>query len=427
MKDHEARGSSADACVVPRPGVVLCCLVVVGFGRMVAADPLDEYVQACEAPAAVGGWAASEATCSAFADRLSALTDPAPETRLALFRAEAWLGHYPDSVERCNEIRTLAAEHDLAERPGVLFDLALCSYWPMPSGRRPADENLISGLQATLALAPDHEDALDLLVYKIRALGYGYGVDAAALTAYATTLYEITGRLSAAEAVFAAALDANDPGQAEAIRERVRRDLNLDALDYGPEHRRDSLQRSCGDESLFYLDLEGPCLDALRSLARSAADAGEAIPDDVLDRMGDVLGRLQVPHNEGFRYKPWKTGPKTGAVAGLKAVLGALPEPLRSSEHYRVYARTAADWADRIGPLRRAVDLDSGNFTAQCDLANALAWTGERDEARSFYMHIKDAATAAMPCDFESALLSLDEVDRQDEMRLRVSPTGVEE
>ena len=410
--------------------VFLNCLLVAGIAHMADAsdDPLEDYLRACEAASVVGGVVGPEVTCSALVERLSALTAPAPEARLALVKARAWLGHYPDEVDYCNAVRSLA--EDLADSPDVLYTLAICSYWPMPSGPfgiRRGNESLISGLQATLALAPDHEDALDFLVYKIRALGYGYGVDAAALTAYATTLYEITGRLSAAEAVFAAALDANDPGQAEAIRERVRRDLNLDALDYGPEHRRDSLQRSCGDESLFYLDLEGPCLDALRSLARSAADAGEAIPDDVLDRMGDVLGRLQVPHVEGFRYKPWKTGPKTGAVAGLKAVLGALPEPLRSSEHYRVYARTAADWADRIGPLRRAVDLDSGNFTAQCDLANALAWTGERDEARSFYMHIKDAATAAMPCDFESALLSLDEVDRQDEMRLRVSPAGVEE
>ncbi len=395
-----------------RYGLFLCCLLLVaaaGVGRMAAAadDPLEDYVRACETPAVVGGWAASEATCSALAERLSALRYPAPESRLALFKAKAWLGHYSDSTEqRCNEFRAVAEGDHFADRPDVLFELALCSLWPMPSGPdgvRRGQENLVAGLQAALVLAPDHEDALDLLVYKVRALGYGYGVDAAALAGYAATLYETTGSLEAAVAVYEAALDAGDPETAEAVRGRVRRDLELDALDYGAGRvRQESLTLACSDR-LFDLGLEDACFSALEMLAETYADHGEALPLDVLGHVvaTSAMLRLQLATDRAQRGK-----------ARLRAVLDAHPEPFRSSEHYRAYAATASSWGNRIEALRRAVELDGGNLKARCELAGALALTGAGGEAWSIYAGLA-SADERPPCEAVEALQEMELLEQR--------------
>ena len=390
-----------------RYGVFLCCLLVAGVGRMATAadlvtaadnDPLENYVQACEAPTG------SEAACSALVERLSALTDPAPGERLALFRARSWLAHYPDSVDYCNEVRALA--EDLEDRPDVLYEFAVCSYWPMPSGPdgvRRGHENLISGLQATLALAPVHEDALDLLVYKVRALGYGYGVDAAALAGYAATLYETTGSLEAAVAVYEAALDAGDPETAEAVRGRVRRDLELDALDYGAGRvRQESLTLACSDR-LFDLGLEDACFSALEMLAETYADHGEALPLDVLGHVvaTSAMLRFQLATDRAQRGK-----------ARLRAVLDAHPEPFRSSEHYRAYAATASSWGNRIEALRRAVELDGGNLKARCELAGALALTGAGGEAWSIYAGLASADDRP-PCEAVEALQEMELLEQR--------------
>ncbi|MCY3841474.1 MAG: hypothetical protein OXH09_23000, partial [Gammaproteobacteria bacterium] len=336
-------------------------------------------------------------------------------------KARVWLGDLTNAPYRtyCDGVRAIIEY--LPDHPDVLVDAVAC--FDLKQRRYP--EQAASLLARALEVDPGHRGALEMLARKVWIKGDDLGVDAATLDRHRRTLYEIAeddnGKIAAAGYIHAAAVGRSDPNAAAAIREKVRRDLAFDTLDYDTEHRADSLQRTCGDDRLYDLDLEALCLDALVSLARSAADAGDAIPDNVLDRIGDVLDRLRVPHAVGgFRYRSWRTGPKTGAVARLKAVLDAHPEPLRSSEHYRAHARTAADWAARIGALRRAVDLDSGNFAAQCDLADALAWTGERDEARSFYKNVDEATVP--PCDFESALVTLDELDRQDEMLLRVTP-----
>lgn len=364
------------------------------------ADPLADYVQACEA------WNSRDAarpTCSALVERLSGLASPKPAERLALFKARVWLGDFPNASygTYCDGVRAIADY--LPDHPEVLFNAALCE------GPRRAERSAALVLRA-LEVDPEYTEALDFLAGLVWRRDEDLGVDAATLAQHRRTLYEVAegdnGKIDAAVYIYAAAVDGGDPNAATAIREKVRRDLAFDALDYGPEHRADSLQRTCGDERLFYLDLERLCIDAIGMLSGDAAAVGESIPDDVLSHIGDAF--------DLFHYRKWKTGPKTGAVARLKAVLDALPEPLRSSEHYRVYARTTRDWADRVGPLRRAVDLDSGNFAAHCDLADALALTGELDEAWSLYMQIKHGATTSVPCNFEGALLSLDQLNRQD-------------
>ena len=68
-----------------------------------------------------------------------------------------------------------------------------------------------------------------------------------------------------------------------------------DALAYDPAHRVASLERAC-DTWMFDLDLEERlCLPALEALAADSLSQGEAIPDEVLLRMGfppDKLYRL---------------------------------------------------------------------------------------------------------------------------------------
>ena len=290
----------------------------------------------------------------------------------------------------------------------------------MPSGsaaRRRADESLISGLKATLEVAADHERGLDFMVHKVRAIGYGYGVDAAALAEYATTLYGITGDLGAAEAVHEAALDDGDPVRAEGIRARVRRDLGLDALDYGPQQRGDSLALACSD-GLFRLGLEDFCLAALETLAATAADRGEIIPSDVLGHVGDAFGLLRSQalragskqRNERELLGDRLVGVReTKLEARLRAVLDAHPEPLRSSEHYRARAAGAQSWGRRIETLRRSAGIDGGNLEARCELAHALAVTGSLGEARTLYADL--ALADDQPCAAEAALQDIGHAD----------------
>lgn len=156
--------------------------------------------------------------------------------------------------------------------------------------------------------------------------------------------------------------------RAKAIRVRVRRDLGLAVLDYGPQRREDSLALACSD-GLFRLGLEDFCLSALETLAATAANNGEIIPPDVLGHVGDAfrLLRLQAllagskEHNErellGDRLvgvREMKQGER------LRSILDGYPEPLRSSEHYRAFAAGAPSW----GGASRRCGGSSGSTAA---------------------------------------------------------------
>ena len=342
------------------------------------------------------------------------------------------VGRAAADTEYCDEVRArAAAEVGGADRPDLLYELALCSYWPMPygaDGRRRADESLISGLKHTLTLAPDHEPALDFMVHKVRQIGYGHGVAAYELAGYATTLYGITGDLGAAEAVYEAALDGGDLERAEAIRARVRRDLGLYALDYGPQRRGDSLALACSD-GLFRLGLEDFCLSALETLAATAADNGEIIPDDVLGHVGGALRLLRFQAllaGSKERNEREVLGDRLVGVREMKqgerlrSFLDAHPETLRSSEHYRTYAAGAPFWGGRIEALRRAVEIDGGNMKARCELAGALVHTGSLDEARTLYADL--AAADDQPCEAEAALREIEHAKTHEVLRKLLSP-----
>ena len=87
------------------------------------------------------------------------------------------------------------------------------------------------------------------------------------------------------------------------------------------------------------------------------------------------------------------------------------PVPIWSSEHYRVHAKIAHTWAERVASLRRRVDLDYGNLQARCDLAAALVDTGGRDEAAALYLDL--VSTVTPPCSPTDALSMLESQDQK--------------
>ena len=380
------------------------------------ADPLADYVQECEAPyfdrlstvANPGSQeygalseaghsdpqadprSASEVSCSAFIERLEAVADPPPEGRLALLKARAWVGDYQEEAF-CGEVRVIA--EDLPDHPEALYELAQCA--AAASVRVPL-------LQKVLEIEPTHHNALKSVVRffsRDRDDKVDYGIDAETLTRHRHALYEVAKlvdyKIESAGFIYQAAIDAGDRKAGEAVRDRLRRDVGLDALDYGPARRGQSLDRVCS-LLIFDLDLEELCVAAVETLAGEAATAGASIP-------GDVLGHMEYAF-ELLKYRPWMAN--AGAAERVKALLEAHPAPLWTSEHHRVYAMTATVWGDRIASLRRAVDLDYGNLRARCDLAEALVTTGGRTEAAALYL---DLTSDSPPCDPGESLRRLED------------------
>ena len=381
----------------------LACALV--CGTTLVADPVDDYRRACEAPHYdilsvmtypadtrpaddTDAWDAAEKSCAAFIQRTEAIPGAfTDETRLALFLAKEWLGgYYPDEEELCEEIGTIVGR--LPDNADALFEWSYCV--------DDADAR-IALLKKTVEMG--HAGARRSLVTSFKHTGDYHGIRPETLAGHAQGLYQdaandVTDRYVAAWAIYKIALYTGDQAAAGAIQDRLVRDHGLDSLDYSPVHRNESLDRAC-DDWMFGFDLEERlCIPALATLADDAVASGEAIPPGVLQRMADALER--------FEYGTWSTGPKPMGAAKLAAILDAHPEPIRSSEHLRVRAKAHPVWADRIGGLRKAVEADTGNLRARCDLADALAFTGAVDEAASLYRGLMAAERA--PCRAGDAL-----------------------
>lgn len=374
----------------------LLCVLVCGT---LTADPVEEYRRACEAPhfevlsvmthpgdRTPIDWAAAEKPCKAFIDRLKGEPGASSdETRLALYLAKIWLGGYPEKQQRCAEIGKIVER--LPRDADALFEWSWCV---------DDDDDYIALLKRTVEMG--HSEARSSLISSFEYTGNYYGIPPETLARHAEELYEdanyVSEKYKAAQAIYRIALETGDRDAAEAIQKRLIRDHGLDSLDFTPAQRHGSLDRACAVQ-MFVLDLEGDlCVPALEALADDAAARGEAIPPDVLLHMEDAFER--------FERGTWSNGPKPVGAAKLAAILDAHPDPLRSSEHLRVLAKTAAGWDERVGGLRRAVELDPGNLRARCDLADALAFTGALDEAASLYKGLM--AAEHPPCRAGDAL-----------------------
>ena len=394
-----------DLMMNERNAAGLLCAVVVGT---LAADPGEEYRQACEAPhfailaptmsqhpddvdptLADAAWAASEKSCAAFVQRLSAVPEPSSETRFALILAKRWLGGYPDEDELCGEIAEIL--ESLPDNADALLEWAYCI----------DGDAQISLLRRVSDMG--HPEARRQLVSLFEHSGEYFGMPPEILARMANELYEesannVGNRSLAARAIYMLASDAGNREAAKAIQDRLRRDHGLDSLDYTPAHRARNLDRACAVQ-MFDLDLEEElCVPALEALAADALSGGTAIPPDVLRHVERALTYS--------KHGAWVSGPKISAADRLAALLEAHPEPLRSAEHVRVLAVTADVWGDRVDGLRRAVEMDSGNLRARCELADALATTGAVAEAVSLYQGLM--AAEHPPCPAREALTRLD-------------------
>ena len=309
--------------------------------------------------------------------------------RFSLADDALWTADQP-----CDQARA-QAEHS-SDDPDVLLMLGLCA-----RGDRRIERS-VGFLLRGLEIDPKSEDLLTALTWIIREDPSGGGVDAVTLQRHRRTLYEIAenavDKNRALTFMYEAAVATGDRDDAASIRDQARRDLGLDAVDYSPENREDSLRAVC-DDGVFVFDLEDACIAALEMLARAAADAGTAIPDD-------VLGQIQETARKLFQRRKWKSGPKTAAGERLTAILDTHPIAARSSEHYRAYAATQATWRDRIAALRRAVELDIGNRRARCALGGALAQTGAQDDAWEIFAGL--AAEGDRTCNAGQVLLYLE-------------------
>ena len=196
------------------------------------------------------------------------------------------------------------------------------------------------------------------------------------------------GPLYAGRRIYAAAVREGDRAAAEAIQARLRRDLRLDALDYGAENAHASLALACHPSLYVALNLEDVCLSGVEKLAGRFSADGLPLPGHVLkvvDHATDHLRRAACAASKGaslvgrLTIYPGECPPEateTVAVRRLRSVLEHHGGP-RSSEHHRVHAQAFLGDEKRLEGLRAALRADAGNAHARCDLAAALAARGD--------------------------------------------------
>ena len=395
------------------------------WGEPVPTGVMSEYLVHCQYWVTYSGEA-----CGRLADRLAAVETPTPAERLALLNARGRLDRRAGrEADDCPGLADIVADH-----PDYAYALYFRSFCvprdaPGNGGESPA----AALLKRAVEIEPDNYLALNRLLYMVEGThpaagpippGWkgGWGgpeADPGAVAAWREALYEAgmaraiwwrtvlenaepddptgeevaqgmiwEGPLEAGRRIYAAALREGDRHAAQAIQTRLRRDLGLDALDYGVETARASLALAC--QPVFYAmpGLEDICLSGVEKVAARAADDGLRLPDDVLqvvDYAADVLRRAACAANMGMINAPglMLAGPEchpeateTPAVRRLRAVLEHHGGP-RSSEHHRVLAQRFLGGHARLEGLRAALRADAGNARARCELATALDARGD--------------------------------------------------
>ena len=385
-------------------GGLLC--TAVPWGDPVPSGAMAEYLVHCD------GWSLtkSAASCAGFLDRLAAVEHPSPDERLALLLSRKGISH----GEGCAGLQTIADDHpDYAE---VLYYLGLY-------GCGSEAEN-VALMRRALEIEPDNYRVLSWLLLSVeghppeapdlpRTVS---DIDPGSLAAYREALYEAglarafwwqevmkdaepddppaedlvqgtiwDGPLTAGRSIYAAAVREGDHRAARAIRARLRRDLELDALDYGRENAWASLALACDPALYGPLDMDDLCLSGIEKLAGQASTDGLPLPSYVLKAIElttDDLRRQACAESTG--QSPYGRmalldkclGPgnvtETAAVARLRAVLEYYDGP-RSSEHHRVHAQGFLGDDARLDGLRTALRTDPENAQARCDLARALS------------------------------------------------------
>jgi len=303
----------------------------------------------------------------------------------------------------------------------------------VPKDAPPGQESSVALLKRAAEIEPDNYLVLQRLLWQVEGLhpeaprvpGWDPDADPATLAAWREAMYEAgkaravwwravlehaepddppdedslqatvwQGLLRAGRRIYAAAMRAGDLAAAEALQARLRRDLGLDALDYGVESARASLALACKPALYGYLGLEDACLSGVEKLAGQASADGLPLPGYVLkavDRATHTMRRQACAVSQGAASgfggsvvvapgECWPEVTETDAVGRLRAVLeyhgGAW-----SSEHHRVLAQGFLGGDDRLEGLRTALRVDAGNARARCELATALNARGDSSGA----------------------------------------------
>ena len=395
---------------------LLCA--VVSWGDTVANGPMSEYLAHCYS------WVSYSAeSCARLADRLATVERPTRAERLALFKARVRLARRAGrEADNCAGLAAIAADH-----PDYAYALYFLSYCVPTVASEPDGQSAVTLLKLAAEIEPDNYLVLARLLFLAEGFppeaaglsGRVSDIDPGSLAAYREAMYEAgnaravwwqavlkdaepddpaaedllqatvwEGPLLAGRYIYAAAAREGDLAAAEALRDRLRRDLELDALDYGLESARASLALACQPSLYVDLGLEDVCLSGVEKLAGRASADGLPLPGyvvKVVDLAADHLRRAACAASKGaslagrLAIYPGECLPEateTAAVRRLRAVLehhgGAW-----SSEHHRVHAQGFLGDDKRLEGLRAALWADAGNARARCDLAAALAARGD--------------------------------------------------
>ena len=363
-------------------------------------------------------------SCSAFVERMEGDGQLSAQESTYLRDARDLLADTPRG--QCIEARVVS---EVVRSAQSLFRLAACHF---------PNEKSIALLREAVEIAPGHLGSLLLLTNTNAEL------DLQARAEYGEALYERSkysfDKTSAAKAIVEWAVETGDIAAAQAIHERLKRDL----LNEPPLRR-------CVNH-LDVLGLEEVCLEALESVAADALAAGEALPDrlvslvksafwqthwltdlpskvsseaEVAEMLATPGARAQLAENyanspkhleimgdqvklttmlrghpdevkridhdtfltDALGLEPWELR-RSKQARRLKAVLENHPKPLRTSEHYLALAATPSTWRERIALLRGALEVEPGHVGARCDLARALEVTGDLAGARKAYREL---------------------------------------
>ena len=402
---------------------ILCAAVSWGDPVPDPAGPMSQYLVHCHS------WMAYSAeACTRLAERLAAVETPSPAERLALLKAQGTLAREAGrDADDCSGLAAFVADH-----PDYAYGLYFRSYCVPWDAQGDGGESAIGLLLRAAEIEPDNYLVLQRIVLLEdghppegeRGLGGRVPVvDPGTLAAYREAMYEggkaraawwrtvledaepdvppdedflqytiSKGLLVAGSHIYAAAMGSGDLKAAEVIRGRLRRDLELDALDYGAEDAPASLALACQPALYGSVGLEDACLAGVEKLASRASAAGLPLPGYVLKAVDQAAytlreeacaeslgvapgGRLLIPRGGCL---PEAT--ETSAVRRLRAIMEHHGGP-QSSEHHRVLAQGFLGGDDRLDGLRAALRADAGNARARCELATALAARGDSESA----------------------------------------------
>ena len=428
---------------------LLCA--VVSWGGPVPTGAMAEYLVHCDP------WSPADdaEACAELVGRLAAADSPSRDERLALLllRRNSLVGAGVARDEGCAGLEAISADHP--EYAEALYYLAI---YDCAGG----GSESVAVLRRAAEIEPDNYRVLKSLLMRVEGFppeadGDGtvsgieprkVGIDPDALARYREAFYEAGKAYTAwrkaafgdadgpgwsdlflpARHIRAAAVREGDPAAAEAIRNRLSRDLKLDALDYGAESAPASLALACQPALYGYLGLEEVCLSGVEKLAGRASAAGLPLPGHLLkvvDHATESLRRSACAASKGaspfvgmLGIYPGECLPATTETPGVRRLRAVLEHHggAWSSEHHRVLAQGFLGGDQRLRGLRAALRADAGNGRARCQLATALAARGDSAAA---------AALGGDPECLEMGDSAWGDVGRRD-MRSPAAPPGSE-